>query len=142
MRDQLGMPRRSRTRYYYYCSNGPVIPGVCEGSTYLPLGCEQLLLIVDWGLPRKLRTRYQAEFSMKPSMSPLLSCPGERNWYDYDYDYDYNMAPPRGRPCGANLGSMGRNTGTWSIRSECLSNITSWSRRKGIKNTTLPFVPE
>ena len=81
MRDQLGMPRRSRTRYYYYCSNGPVILGVCEGSTYLPLGCEQLLLIVDWGLPRKLRTRYQAEFSMKPSMSPLLSFPGERNWY-------------------------------------------------------------
>ena len=81
MRDQLGMPPRSRTRYYYYCSNGPVILGVCEGSTYLPLGCEQLLLIVDWGLPRKLRTRYQAEFSMKPIMSPLLSCPGERNWY-------------------------------------------------------------
>ena len=33
--------------------------------------------------------------------------------------------PQRGRPYGANLGSMGRNTGTWSIRSECLSNITS-----------------
>ena len=48
----------------------------------------------------------------------------------YDYDYDYIMAPQRGRPYGANLGSMGRNTGTWSIRSECLSNITSWSRRK------------
>ena len=43
----------------------------------------------------------------------------------YDYDYDYIMAPQRGRPYGANLGSMGRNTGTWSIRSECLSNITS-----------------
>ena len=54
---------------------------------------------------------------------------------DYDYDYDYIMAPQRGRPYGANLGSMGRNTGTWSIRSECLSNITSWSRRKGIENT-------
>ena len=38
------------------------------------------------------------------------------------YDYDYSMAPQRGRPYGANLGSMGRNTGTWSIRSECLSN--------------------
>ena len=62
--------------------------------------------------------------------------------YDYDYDYDYIMAPQRGRPYGANLGSMGRNTGTWSIRSECLSNITSWSRRKGIENTTLPFIPE
>ena len=49
-------------------------------------------------------------------------------WPAYDYDYDYNMAPQRGRPYGANLGSMGRNTGTWSIRSECLSNITSWSR--------------
>ena len=61
---------------------------------------------------------------------------------DYDYDYDYIMAPQRGRPYGANLGSMGRNTGTWSIRSECLSNITSWSRRKGIENTTLPFIPE
>ena len=61
--------------------------------------------------------------------------------YRYDYDYDYNMAPQRGRPYGANLGSMGRNTGTWSIRSECLSNITSWSRRKGIENTTLPFIP-
>ena len=60
----------------------------------------------------------------------------------YDYDYDYIMAPQRGRPYGANLGSMGRNTGTWSIRSECLSNITSWSRRKGIENTTLPFIPE
>ena len=36
----------------------------------------------------------------------------------YDYDYDYIMAPQRGRPYGANLGSMGRNTGTWSIRSE------------------------
>ena len=59
-----------------------------------------------------------------------------------DYDYDYIMAPQRGRPYGANLGSMGRNTGTWSIRSECLSNITSWSRRKGIENTTLPFIPE
>ena len=35
----------------------------------------------------------------------------------YDYDYDYIMAPQRGRPYGANLGSMGRNTGTWSIRS-------------------------
>ena len=58
------------------------------------------------------------------------------------YDYDYIMAPQRGRPYGANLGSMGRNTGTWSIRSECLSNITSWSRRKGIENTTLPFIPE
>ena len=58
----------------------------------------------------------------------------------YDYDYDYIMAPQRGRPYGANLGSMGRNTGTWSIRSECLSNITSWSRRKGIENTTLPFI--
>ena len=57
-----------------------------------------------------------------------------------DYDYDYIMAPQRGRPYGANLGSMGRNTGTWSIRSECLSNITSWSRRKGIENTTLPFI--
>ena len=70
----------------------------------------------------------------------------ERQKYDYDYDYDYNihvsMAPQRGRPYGANLGSMGRNTGTWSIRSECLSNITSWSRRKGIENTTLPFIPE
>ena len=44
-----------------------------------------------------------------------------------DYDYDYIMAPQRGRPYGANLGSMGRNTGTWSIRSECLSNITSWT---------------
>ena len=33
----------------------------------------------------------------------------------YDYDYDYIMAPQRGRPYGANLGSMGRNTGTWSI---------------------------
>ena len=31
---------------------------------------------------------------------------------DYDYDYDYNMAPQRGRPYGANLGSMGRNTTT------------------------------
>ena len=61
---------------------------------------------------------------------------------DIDYDYDYIMAPQRGRPYGANLGSMGRNTGTWSIRSECLSNITSWSRRKGIENTTLPFIPE
>ena len=61
---------------------------------------------------------------------------------EYDYDYDYIMAPQRGRPYGANLGSMGRNTGTWSIRSECLSNITSWSRRKGIENTTLPFIPE
>ena len=30
----------------------------------------------------------------------------------------------------------------WSIRNDCLSNITSWSRRKGIKNTTLPFIPE
>ena len=60
---------------------------------------------------------------------------------DY-YNYDYIMAPQRGRPYGANLGSMGRNTGTWSIRSECLSNITSWSRRKGIENTTLPFIPE
>ena len=60
----------------------------------------------------------------------------------YDYDYDYIMAPQRGRPYGANLGSMGRNTGTWSIRSECLSNITSRSRRKGIENTTLPFIPE
>ena len=58
------------------------------------------------------------------------------------YDDDYIMAPQRGRPYGANLGSMGRNTGTWSIRSECLSNITSWSRRKGIENTTLPFIPE
>ena len=37
---------------------------------------------------------------------------------DCDYDYDYIMAPQRGRPYGANLGSMGRNTGTWSIRSE------------------------
>ena len=55
----------------------------------------------------------------------------------YDYDYDYIMAPQRGRPYGANLGSMGRNTGTWSIRSECLSNITSWSRRKGIENTII-----
>ena len=27
----------------------------------------------------------------------------------YDYDYDYIMAPQRGRPYGANLGSMGRN---------------------------------
>ena len=60
----------------------------------------------------------------------------------HDYDYDYIMAPQRGRPYGANLGSMGRNTGTWSIRSECLSNITSWSRRKGIENTTLPSIPE
>ena len=34
-------------------------------------------------------------------------------------DYDYIMAPQRGRPYGANLGSMGRNTGTWSIRSDC-----------------------
>ena len=58
------------------------------------------------------------------------------------YDYDYNMAPQRGRPYRANLGSMGRNTRTWSIRSDCLSNITSWSRRKGIKNTTLPFIPQ
>ena len=66
----------------------------------------------------------------------LFECPA------YDYDYDYIMAPQRGRPYGANLGSMGRNTGTWSIRSECLSNITSWSRRKGIENTTLPFIPE
>ena len=39
----------------------------------------------------------------------------------YDYDYDYIMAPQRGRPYGANLGSMGRNTGTWSIRSEHVS---------------------
>ena len=53
-------------------------------------------------------------------------------WVCYDYDYDYIMAPQRGRPYGANLGSMGRNTGTWSIRSECLSNITSWSRRKPV----------
>ena len=70
--------------------------------------------------------------------------PGHMSRYqnDYDYDYDYIMAPQRGRPYGANLGSMGRNTGTWSIRSECLSNITSWSRRKGIENTTLPFIPE
>ena len=61
---------------------------------------------------------------------------------NYDYDYDYIMAPQRGRPYGANLGSMGRNTGTWSIRSECLSNITSWSRRKGKlrrANTQLPL---
>ena len=60
----------------------------------------------------------------------------------YNNDYHYMMAPQRGRPYGANLGSMGRNTGTWSIRSDCLSNITSWSRRKGIKNKTLPFIPE
>ena len=53
-----------------------------------------------------------------------------------ELDYDYIMAPQRGRPYGANLGSMGRNTGTWSIRSDCLSNITSWSRRKGIKNVS------
>ena len=34
----------------------------------------------------------------------------------YINDYDYIMAPQRGRPYGgANLGSMGRNTGTWSI---------------------------
>ena len=53
------------------------------------------------------------------------------------------MAPQRGRSYGANLGSMGRNTATWSIRSDCLSNITSsWSRRKCIKNTTLPFLPK
>ena len=31
-----------------------------------------------------------------------------------DYDYDYIMAPQRGRPYGANLGSMGRYTGTWN----------------------------
>ena len=29
----------------------------------------------------------------------------------YDY-YDYIMAPQRGRPYGANLGSMGRDNGT------------------------------
>ena len=29
------------------------------------------------------------------------------------YDYDYIMAPQRGRPYGANLGSMGRNTGMY-----------------------------
>ena len=47
----------------------------------VPLDCEHFFLIVDWGLPRKLRTRYQAEFSMRPSMSPLLKCAGERFWY-------------------------------------------------------------
>ena len=80
-----------------------------------------------------------------------IHVPGEQTWGHVEgavparlcyYDYDYIMAPQRGRPYGANLGSMGRNTGTWSIRSECLSNITSWSRRKGIENTTLPFIPE
>jgi len=30
----------------------------------------------------------------------------------YGYDYNYIMAPQRVRPYGANLGSMGRNTGT------------------------------
>ena len=45
--------------------------------------------------------------------------------------YDYIIAPRRGLPYGANLGSMGRNTGTWSIKSDCLSNV----RRKGIINT-------
>ena len=34
------------------------------------------------------------------------------------YDYDYIVAPQRGRPYVADLGSMGRNTGTWSIRSK------------------------
>ena len=41
------------------------------------------------------------------------------------YNYIYIMAPQRGRLNRANLGSMGRNTGTRSIRSDCLSNLTS-----------------
>ena len=45
----------------------------------------------------------------------MLSTAGVRllEVFDIIYDYDYIMAPQRGRPYGANLGSMGRNTGTW-----------------------------
>ena len=81
-------------------------------------------------------TKYQQGTTHRPSgciHTPLANgdflCPSEilgGMITNYDYDYDYIMAPQRGRPYGANLGSMGRNTGTWSIRSECLSNITNY----------------
>ena len=103
---------------------------VCFWVAHLLVACIVLSLICVWHLCLCLLWRGEG-----PVHTLLLN-------YDYDYDYDYIMAPQRGRPYGANLGSMGRNTGTWSIRSECLSNITSWSRRKGIENTTLPFIPE
>ena len=39
---------------------------------------------------------------MEVTAKVLGSRPDE---YNYDYDYDYIMAPQRGRPYGANLGS-------------------------------------
>ena len=71
MRDQLGMPRRSRTRYYYYCSNGPVILGVCEGSTYLPLGSNNCFSLWTGGClgssaPATKRIQHEAQHVTTP----------------------------------------------------------------------------
>ena len=43
------------------------------------------------------------------------------------------MAPLEGAPVRSQLGSMARNTKTWPIRSDCLSNITSLVQKKKIK---------
>ena len=42
----------------------------------------------------------------------------------YDYDYDYIMAPQRGRPYGANLGSMGRNTSGSAFRISSVRKVS------------------
>ena len=117
--------------------------GVLRAKVIL-LECNRLIKRV----PTVMIDLLQAILAAVQEAHPLPPSQCQRTWqtqgpcWTSDYDYDYIMAPQRGRPYGANLGSMGRNTGTWSIRSECLSNITSWSRRKGIEDMTLPFIPE